>query len=262
MPERTSYEPGTPSWVDLSTPDVDGAKRFYTELFGWDAEDAGPPEETGGYGFFTQGGKRIAGVGPIMSEGQPTVWMTYVASADAETTVQKARDAGATIHVEPMDVMDAGRMAMFTHPGAGALGVWQAGRHTGADLVNEPVSLAWNELLSRDVDGAKAFLQAVFGLQPDDQDMGGGMIYTLLNHGDRGVAGLMPMPGQMPAEVPSFWQTYFAVADTDATVAKAQELGGSVMMEPMDAPGIGRMAALTDPYGATFSVIALDPSRG
>src|SRR3954465_2893037 len=131
MPERTSYEPGTPSWVDLSTPDVDGAKRFYTELFGWDAEDAGPPEETGGYGFFTQGGKRIAGVGPIMSEGQPTVWMTYVASADAETTVQKARDAGATIHVEPMDVMDAGRMAMLRHPGAGALGVWQARRPPG-----------------------------------------------------------------------------------------------------------------------------------
>src|SRR3954468_14549910 len=261
MPERTSYEPGTPSWVDLSTPDVDGAKRFYTELFGWDAEDAGPPEETGGYGFFTQGGKRIAGVGPIMSEGQPTVWMTYVASADAETTVQKARDAGATIHVEPMDVMDAGRMAMFTHPGAGALGVWQAGRHTGAELANEPVSITWNELLSRDVDGAKAFLQAVFGLEPDDQDFGG-MTYTLLNLNGTGIAGLMPMPEQMPAEVPSFWQAYFAVQDCDATVARAQELGGKVMMEPMDAEGIGRMAALVDPYGAGFSVIALAPGRG
>src|SRR3954469_2409030 len=108
MPERTSYEPGTPSWVDLSTSDVDGAKRFYTELFGWDAEDAGPPEETGGYGFFMQRGKRIAGGGPIMNEGQPSVWMTYVATDDADATVQKARANGATIHVEPMDVMDAG----------------------------------------------------------------------------------------------------------------------------------------------------------
>jgi predicted enzyme related to lactoylglutathione lyase len=261
MPERTSYEPGTPSWVDLSTPDVDGAKRFYAELFGWEPEDAGPPEETGGYGFFTQGGKRIAGVGPIMTEGQPTVWLTYVASGDAEATVQKARDAGATIHVEPMEVMDAGRMAMFTHPGAGALGVWQAGRHIGAELVNEPVSVAWNELLSRDVDGAKAFLRAVFGIEAGDQDFSG-MKYTTLSVNGAGVGGMIAMPAQIPAEVPSFWQTYFAVEDCDAAVARAQELGGSVMMEPMDIEGIGRMAALLDPYGAGFSVIALDRARG
>src|SRR3954465_7126152 len=94
MAERTSYEPGTPSWVDLSTSDVDGAKRFYTELFGWDAEDAGPPEETGGYGFFMQGGKRIAGVGPILQPGQPTVWMTHAASADAGARRGQRRRGG------------------------------------------------------------------------------------------------------------------------------------------------------------------------
>ena len=261
MPERSSYEPGTPSWVDLSASDVDAAKRFYGELFGWTAEDAGPPEETGGYGFFMQGGKRIAGVGPIMGEGAPAMWSTYFATEDVEAAAQRAKDAGGALMMEPMDVMDAGRMTFVMHPGAGGLGIWQAGNHTGAELVNEPVSLAWNELLSRDVDGAKSFLRSVFGLDPQDQDFEG-MTYTTLNLGGKGVGGLMAMPAQMPEGVPSFWQVYFSVADADATVAKAQELGATVMMEPMDAPGIGRMAALTDPQGVGFSVISLAPERG
>lgn len=256
MPERTSYDPGTPSWVDLAASDLDGARRFYTELFPWEVEDAGPPEETGGYGFFTQGGRKVAGIGPVMGEGQPAVWSTYIASDDADATAQRARDAGATLLFEPMDVMEAGRMFMLAHPAAGALGVWQAGRHIGAELVSEPVSLAWNELLSRDVDSAKRFLEAVFGLEPDDQDFGG-MTYTTLKLGAAGVGGLMAMPAEMPEQVGSYWQVYFAVEDTDATVARAQELGASLMMAPMDAEGIGRMAALTDPFGTGFSVIAL-----
>jgi predicted enzyme related to lactoylglutathione lyase len=261
MPERSSYEPGTPSWVDLSAPDVEGAKRFYTELFGWDHEDAGPPEETGGYGFFMQGGKRIAGVGPVQGESQPPMWSTYIATDDVDAAAQRAKNAGAELIVEPMDVMDAGRMAFVMHPAAGAFGIWQAGRHTGAELVNEPVSLTWNELLSRDPGGAKDFLRTVFGIEPDDQDYQG-MTYTMLNVNGNGVGGLMAMPEQMPAQMPSYWQSYFAVADADAAVAKAQELGATVIMEPMDAPGIGRMAALTDPQGAGFSVISLAPERG
>ena len=78
MSERTSYEAGTPSWVDLSTPDPDGAQRFYGELFGWEAEDAGPVEETGGYGMLRLRGKQVAGVGPVMDPNQPPVWSTYV----------------------------------------------------------------------------------------------------------------------------------------------------------------------------------------
>jgi hypothetical protein len=261
MPERSSYEPGTPSWVDLSASDADAAKRFYGELFGWTTEDAGPPEETAGYGFFMQGGKRVAGVGPIMSEGSPAMWSTYFATDDADAAAQRARDAGAQVLFDPMDVMDAGRMTFVMHPGAGGLGIWQAGNHTGAELVNEPVSVAWNELLSRDVDAAKGFLRSVFGLDPQDQDFEG-MTYTTLNLNGRGVGGLMPMPDQMPAQVPSFWQVYFAVADADATVARAKELGATVMMDPMDAPGIGRMAALNDPQGVGFSVISLAPERG
>jgi predicted enzyme related to lactoylglutathione lyase len=254
MPERTSYDPGTPSWVDLTTPDTDAAKRFYGELFGWQAADAGPAEETGGYAMFTLNGHNVAGIGPTMGEGQPPAWTTYFATADADATTEAAKAAGANALFGPMDVMEAGRMAVFLHPAAGFFGIWQAGDHTGAGLVNEPNTFAWNELLTRDVGAAKTFLETVFGLEPADQAFGG-MTYTILNLGGKAVGGMMPMPPAIPAEAPAFWQTYFEVADCDAAVARVGELGGSVMMPPTDMEGVGRMAAVVDPQGATFSVI-------
>jgi predicted enzyme related to lactoylglutathione lyase len=150
--------------------------------------------------------------------------------------------------------MAAGRMAVFAHPAAGHLGVWQAGEHKGAQLVNEPGSLTWNELLTRDVAGAKAFGEAVFGWRSEDQDFGG-TTYTIIHVGDKAVGGIAAMPQGVPEGVPAYWQTYFAVDDADAAVAKVQELGGAVAMPPMSAEGVGRFAVLTDPQGAQFGVI-------
>jgi uncharacterized protein len=258
MTERTSYEPGVPSWVDVSSPDTNASATFYGGLFGWEVQSAGPVEETGGYGMFTLRGKQVAGIGPIMQEGQPPVWSTYVATDDADAAAARAAEAGATVLAEPMDVMDAGRMAVFAHPAAGVLGVWQAGRHTGAELVNEPGALNWNELQTHDIDGAKAFCGAVFGWRPDDQDFGG-LVYTVFNVGDSGVAGAMPMPSQVPEGTPAFWMTYFTVADCDESVAKVEELGGSVLGPPHTLEGVGRFAVVADPHGATFGVIAGEP---
>jgi len=152
--------------------------------------------------------------------------------------------------------MDAGRMAIFVHPAAGMFGAWQAGTHTGAQLVNEPVSVAWNALMTRDTDGASAFLEAAFGLRADVQDWGNGP-YTILMLGDDGVAGVSQMPPGVPDEAPAFWNVSLAVENTDATVVKALELGGSVIMDAMDMAGVGRIAGLTDPYGAAFSIVEL-----
>src|SRR5436309_784021 len=131
------YPPGTPMWVDLGSPDVDASISFYRDLFGWSASE--PVEGGGGYRFFEQDGKMVAGIGPLMQEGQPPAWLSFVAVADADETVATARDAGAAIHVEPMDVMDVGRMAVLADPTGAALGLWQPRRHTGAEVVNEPV---------------------------------------------------------------------------------------------------------------------------
>jgi predicted enzyme related to lactoylglutathione lyase len=254
MPERTSYEPGTPSWVDLGTSDTDAAKRFYGSLFGWEAQDAGPVEETGGYAFFLLGGRRVAGLSPLMSEGQPTAWSTYVSTDDADGVATRAESGGAAVVAPPMDVMDAGRMTFLHHPAAGAIGAWQPGRHTGAEVVNDPGSFTWNELHTRDLDGAKAFVAAVFGWNLEDQDFGG-MTYTIVHVGDTPVGGMTGMPPGMPDDVPAHWLTYFAVDDCDASVAQVEELGGSVTMPAMDAEGVGRLAVVADPQGAQFGVV-------
>jgi predicted enzyme related to lactoylglutathione lyase len=256
MPERTTYEPGTPSWVDLATPDIDAAKRFYGELFGWDAEESGPVEETGGYEFFLKGGRRVAGVGSLMTEGQPPVWSTYFATDDVDALAWRVADAGGTALMEPMDVSDAGRMAFFAHPAGGMFGAWQAGAHSGAELVNEPGALAWNTLITPEIEVAAAFLETVFGLRAKTQQFGD-QDYTILTIGDDSVAGVMRPPPGMPEGAPAFWGVSFAVVDAEATAALAIERGGSMLQEPMEMPGVGRIATVTDPWGASFSVVAL-----
>jgi predicted enzyme related to lactoylglutathione lyase len=254
MSERTSYEPGTPSWVDLATPDPAAAKEFYGALFGWEAADAGPPEETGGYAMFTLRGKNVAGVVQLMSPQQPPMWSTYVSTDDADAVVARAKDAGGQPIVEPMDITDVGRMAYVMHPAAGAIGVWQPQRHKGADLVNEPGAFTWSTLHTRDQDGAAGFYEAVFGWTL--QDFGGTLVF---NAGERGVANMLDMPPGTPDQVPPFWMTIFATADTDATAAQAKERGGQVVAEPFDIPDVGRYAVIADPQGVAFGVITAPP---
>ena len=258
MSERTSYEPGTPSWVDLSSPDPEASKAFYAGLFGWRAEDTEPVEETEGYVMFKLKGRNVAGMSPIQDDSQSPAWWTYVDTDDVDAAAARVTEAGGSVPVGPIDVVDAGRMAFIAHPAAGIIGVWQAHRHTGAQIVNEPGALNWNELQTRDVEGAKAFCSAVFGWRPDDQDFGG-MTYTLFNVGDSAIAGAMTTPSGVPDEVPAFWLNYFSVEDCDASMAKVQELGGSTLGPAHQLEGVGRFAVVADPHGATFGVIAGEP---
>ena len=253
MTEPTGFAPGTPSWIDIGT-DVEAAKAFYGPLFGWASQEAGPVEETGGYGFFLKGDKMVAGYGPQQNPGPP-FWSTYVSVDDADEIARRVKSAGGTVIVEPSDVMGAGRMAVFQDPQGAFISVWQPARHTGAQVVNEAGSFCWNELDSRDVESSAKFYPAVFGWTAK-HTADGPMPYTEFQLDGQSIAGMMAMPPMVPAQVPSFWLVYFAVDDADATIAKAQELGGSVQMPAMDIP-IGRFAVLADPQGATFAVVQL-----
>lgn len=255
MPE---YAPGTPSWTDLGSPDPDASAEFYGALFGWTATEPGPVEETGGYRMFQQDGANVSGVMALQSPDQPPAWSTYVSVADADATAAAVRDNGGNVVVEPMDVMDIGRMAFFADPAGAVFGVWQPKTFPGADLVNVPVSLTWNDLRTRDPEGAKAFYGAVFGWEPGPGPEGSGE-YWVWNLGGRGVAGMMAMGDAFPPEVPPHWGVCFAVADTDATVARARELGAMVVAEPMDMT-IGRFAGLVDPQGAAFAIMQFPES--
>jgi predicted enzyme related to lactoylglutathione lyase len=255
MPEPTSYAPGTPSWVDLASPDTDASARFYGELFGWNASEPGPVETTGGYRMFDQGGKPVAGLAPRMQDSRPPAWTTYISVASADETAAKVAEAGGQAVFDPMDVLDVGRMAMFTDPAGGTFSVWEPRSHIGSGIVNEPVSPAWNELVTKDPEAAKAFYGSVFGWGAQELT-DGPMPYTLWMLGETRVAGMIVPNQHFPPEVPVSWGVYFAVEDVDATMSKAQELGGRSIIEPMDLP-VGRMGSLTDPHGAFLSVITL-----
>jgi len=167
------------------------------------------------------------------------------------------RAAGGQVIVAPMDVMDVGRMAVFLDSGGGAISVWQPKAHRGAQLANEPGSFCWNELDTRDVAAARAFYPAVFGWDVHESGpQGGPNEYYEWQVGGKSIGAMMPMPDLVPAEVPSFWLSYFAVADTDATVARLAELGGSVLMPPADIPA-GRFSIVAGPHRETFGVIRL-----
>jgi predicted enzyme related to lactoylglutathione lyase len=254
MPARTKYEPGTPSWVDLMTPDPAAAKTFYTALFGWEYrdEDTGMPDNP--YTMCLKNGKSVAGMGRQFddqrAQGVPPLWNSYVTVRDIEKSAAKAAKLGGSVMAPPMDVMDAGRMSVLVDPTGAVISIWQAKDHIGAELVNEHGTLTWNELMTSDIDAAAKFYEGLFGWKAEAQGVGP-MVYTMFMLGDRGIAGGMKRPHDA---IPSNWAPYFAVDDCDAAVETAKGLGATVFMGPFDGPP-GRMAALADPQGAMFSVL-------
>jgi uncharacterized protein len=248
------FAPGTPIWIDLGTPDVAASVAFYGQLFGWQARDLG--EQMGHYTILSQGGKEVAAVTPLMSPQQPTAWTTYVSTTDAEETARKVTAAGGQVLSAPLVVMDQGTMAVFADPGGAMFAVWQPGAMQGAGLVNAPNSLSWNELSTRDMAAAKTFYTSVFPWTAKSNAMPDGSEYVEWQIDGNSIGGGMQMGQQFPPQVPPFWLVYFAVANADATVARAQELGGNTMQPPMDIPQ-GRIAVVTDPQGAAFAVIQL-----
>ncbi len=246
--ERYSYAAGTPSWVDLSSPDIDASVAFYSALFGWEVAEAHP--DAGGYRIAHIGGRSVAGLGPQM--GPVSAWTTYLATDDADATAAAIAEHGGKVLMGPMDVMDQGRMVIATDPEGAAFGLWQSGTFPGAQLVNEAGAFGWNELWTRDLARAKEFYPAVFGLGVDDDAMPG---YTVWQLDGQMVGGAMAIPPSMPPQVPAHWAVYFMVDDTDAAATKVTELGGSVVQAPFDTPGVGRIASVHGPAHESFALI-------
>ncbi len=256
MPKVASIPMGAPIWMDLSTSDPDRAKTFYSQLFGWNATDMG--EEFGHYIMLNKGDAAIAGMMKKGDEmpGMPDAWMVYLAVADASATAEAVKAAGGQIMFDAMDVGDQGVMAMVTDPSGAAVGLWQPKSQRGFDLFGEHGAPAWHELHTRDVDAASTFYGDVFGVEVADMEMDGGPRYKTIKIDGEDQAGIMDAGSFLPEGVPSHWTVYYGVDDTDSAIAKARDLGGSVLSPAEDTP-FGRMATLSDPMGATFNVISV-----
>jgi len=251
MPTRDGYPAGTPCWADLATTDVEAAKKFYAEIFGWEYDE--PETDSTPYTMAAKNGLSAAGIGPVQSPGQPTAWSMYIAVDDADAAVEKIRAAGGSVIMECIDVMDAGRMAFASDVTGAAFGVWQAKRHFGAAIVNEHGALNWTELLTDDVEKAMGFYAEVFGWTYETSQMPSGP-YTAFSVGERAVGGALKKP---MAEIPNYWSVYFAVDDIAAAVETATANGASVDYATMEIPDVGAFSGLADPTGGHFTVIQL-----
>lgn len=251
MVKRTEYRPGTPSYVDIGSPDPDATAAFYSGLFGWTVNDLGP--DAGGYRMAQLGGDDVAGIGPAQNPGPP-YWTTYITVEDADITAKKVEAAGGSVIAPPFDVLQAGRMGVFADPHGAVFSVWQRNESIGAYRVNEHGTLCWNELNTRNLEAAEQFYGEVFGWTFRGDDT-----YAEFAVDGTGVGGFMPMtPDRFPPEVPEHWLVYFAVNDISATAAKISELGGTTMMEPFAVDNVGTMVVASDPQGAMFAAIQLD----
>ena len=254
MGQRSSYPEGVPSWVDLMTIDPPGSRRFYGALFGW-SFDISPDAATGNYTQCQLGDLSVAGMGGQPVPGMPTVWTTYFAVDDADKVAERIREHGGTLQMEPMSIGPHGRMAIATDPTGAVFGLWQAGSHPGAQLVNVPGAVVWNELSTPDLDAAARFYAAVFGLEWESVDAGPeGPPYRMMRVDGRPTGGAMQVDGAAGG-VPPHWMVYFDVSDVDGTVRTATDNAGEVVLPAHDSPQ-GRWAVLRDPQGGTFSVIS------
>jgi len=249
--KMTTYKPGTPSWIELMVPDVQQAASFYHGLFGWDVDGEG--DHVGA----SYKGSKVAAISPSPTPDTPPAWATYIAVADADTTAKAAEAAGGQVIVEPQDVPGgAGRMAVLLDTTGAAVGIWQSGHLIGAELVNEPGTLRKNDLTTRDVEGAIPFYESVFGWKVVSEAVADRPYYDFHLDG-HAVAGLMPMDDRFPPELPSHWEVYFQVADTEATVEAAKARGAEIIVPPTDT-GPGLFAAIHDPQGAAFNIIRMN----
>lgn len=275
------YIPGVPCWVDSVHPDPVSAAEFYGALFGWECENTMPAGSEGDYIMGRIRGEDVAAVGSL-PPGTPTDprWNTYVWVSNVDDTVTVALDAGATVVSDAADIFESGRTAMLADPEGAVFGLWEPRQHRGATIVNEPGSVVFNTLHTRDLDRAAGFYGRVFGWQV--VDIGGDPMWALPGYGEfldtlrpgtlagyaesgapagfeNVVAAVAPIAADDPAGTPR-WGVTFGVDDADATAELATKLGGRVLVAPVDAPWV-RYCVIADPQGAEFTASQFVPEN-
>jgi predicted enzyme related to lactoylglutathione lyase len=255
MPARNGSPEGAPCWIDLMSSDTDRSRAFYGELFGWTSEQGGP--EYGGYINFFKDGKQVAGLMAITPEmeGAVDAWSIYLSVTDLDATARDVEENGGSVVVPPMDILELGRMGVFTDAGGAFIGAWQPKEFPSFELVHEVGTPGWFELHTRDFSSTITFYDRVFSWPVTMQGDTDEFRYATYGAGEDQEAGIMDAAAWLPEGVPAHWAIYFKVEDTDAAVAKTQELGGAVVQPAEDTP-YGRLASCTDPNGALFKLMS------
>jgi uncharacterized protein len=238
---------GSFCFAELHTPDVDGAARFYGGLLGWKTVK----DPTDGYARFQKDGQDVAGL--RRDDHGSARWIPYLAVASAEAVAAKALELGAAIVAPVAETRGVARTAVVRDPAGGVVGLWEGRGHTGAALLDEPGSMWWAELVTREVPVAKTFYSNLVEWRAIDT-LKYGIRYSVFKLGTDSLAGLLPIGADWGVVSP-YWQILFAVDDCDARAARATSFGGSLIFGPSDVPNAGRAAIIADPSGARFALM-------
>ncbi|RMD97000.1 MAG: VOC family protein [Calditrichaeota bacterium] len=259
MSEIHKHTPNTFCWVELATSDALAGKDFYSSLFGWQTHEA-PMEGGDPYIMLQLRGKDIGAMYQLIpqqrEQGVPPHWLSYISVENADETAERAKSLGGKVVMGPMDVFDAGRMAMLQDPFGATFAIWQPNQHPGAGVINEPGTFCWQELATPDKQAASQFYTGLFNWTPNVQKMGE-TEYTSFMVGKQPAAGMWELSGEY-ANIPPHWMVYFAVQNCDEAVEKARNLGAKIANPPTDIPGVGRFSVIQDPQDALFSIIQLE----
>jgi predicted enzyme related to lactoylglutathione lyase len=253
------FSAGQFCWCDLNSKNSEDAMAFYSSVFGWSSEiqdtQGGPP-----YAFFTLDGKPVAGIGQMSDEkqqqGLPSIWTNYIQISDCHASCQKLESLGGKLVMPPMDAMEAGTMAIVQDSAGAMFALWQAKQNFGAELVNVPNTMVWNELATRNFDDALTFYGALFGWTFHDNPDSPSRYKIIQNNGQQN-GGIMEITDNWDDEIPSHWTVYFAVAKIDDTTQRVKAAGGQIVHGPFDAGSVGRLAICSDPHGGMFNAIEL-----
>jgi predicted enzyme related to lactoylglutathione lyase len=243
-------------WVELATSDQAAAKKFYTSLFGWTADDS-PMGPGAFYTMFRLNGKDIGGGYTLMPDQVamhvPPNWLVYVAVESADAAVAKAKQLGGNVLAGPLDVMEYGRMAVIADPTGAVFAVWQPKQNPGMGVIGVEGAFSWADLNTSDPTRASEFYSALFGwhLEKGEHDPEGG--YLHIKNGEHYIGGVPPAKHLQPG-VPAHWLIYFHTSDCDALSNKAKSLGADLCFGPVTLENVGRFSIAADPQGAYFSL--------
>ena len=258
------HQPGMFSWADMPVLDIDKAQDFYTRLLGLNAtSNPVGPDMT--YVMLDKAGKSSCALYGVseqaMNERGGPWWQSYFTVDDADDSAEKAKALGGTIVYGPVDVFDAGRMAIVIDPTGAVFAIWQPGANIGAEVFGEPGALAWNELYTHDVDKATAFYGGLFGWNPNPVKAADGGDYTMFDLGGQPACGMMAIRPEW-GEMPSNWSIYLAVENLEESLKLVEEMGGKVVSPVMEVENVGRFSFIQDSTGAYLSVIQIAQGSG
>lgn len=255
MPIEDAFPQGTPVWVDLQSADPPAAATYYRSLFGWEVSP--PSAESGGFSLASGRGVPIAALGPLPSEDVPVMWTAYFSVDDLQAAAEAATRAGGSVLLEPGEPVPGIHLAIVADPQGAVFGLWQPRGQGDPWLRDEPGAVDWLELVAADPASTFRFYEAVLGVGISEMRVGDEP-YGLFDVGETSVAGAYRSEDADSAH----WLVYFNVADLDAAIVRATELGGTLRTEPLSAPGVGRWAEIVDPQGAGFALLEPEPEPG